>query len=65
MCDRDSHYIDREDALYRNILLAGMKFSDYDRDSRLYFRTTKEMLEEFRTSERTRRARWLSKTRIK
>ena len=43
----DSHYIDREDALYRNILLAGMKFSDYDRDSRLYFRTTKEMLEEF------------------
>ena len=43
----DSHYIDREDALYRNILLAGMKFSDYDRDSRLYFRTTEEMLKEF------------------
>lgn len=43
----DAHYIDEEDGIYRRILLAGMKFSDADRDSRLYFRTTEEMLEEF------------------
>lgn len=43
----DAHYLDEEDAVYRKILLAGMKYSDYERDSRLYFRTTEEMLEEF------------------
>lgn len=43
----DAHYLDVEDAVYRKILMAGMKFSDYERDSRLYFRTTEEMLEEF------------------
>lgn len=43
----DAHYIDDEDGIYRRILLAGMKFSDFDRDSKLYFRTTEEMLAEF------------------
>jgi len=43
----DAHYLDDEDGIYRRILMAGMKFSDADRDSHLYFRTTDEMLEEF------------------
>ena len=43
----DAHFLNREDELYRKILLAGMKFKDYDRDVGLYFRTTEEMLEEF------------------
>ena len=43
----DSHFLNREDELYRKILLAGQKFKDYDKDVGLYFRTTEEMLEEF------------------
>ncbi|MBQ8236053.1 MAG: PHP domain-containing protein, partial [Clostridia bacterium] len=43
----DVHFLKKEDDIYRQILQAGMKFSDYDRDSGLYLRTTKEMLEEF------------------
>ncbi len=43
----DAHYIDDEDGVYRRILMAGMKFSDADRDNHLYLRTTDEMLEEF------------------
>jgi len=43
----DAHYIDDEDGIYRRILMAGMKFSDADKDNHLYFRTTDEMLEEF------------------
>ena len=43
----DAHFMNKEDEIYRQILLAGQKFKDYDRDIELYFRTTEEMLEEF------------------
>ena len=43
----DAHFLNKEDEIGRKILLAGMKFKDYDRDIGLYFRTTDEMLEEF------------------
>ena len=43
----DAHYMDPEDEIYRRILMTGMKFSDADKPSRLYMRTTDEMLEEF------------------
>ncbi len=43
----DAHFINREDELYRKILLAGQKFKDYDKEVGIYFRTTEEMLEEF------------------
>ncbi len=43
----DAHFLNDEDELYRKILLAGQKFKDFDKDSRIYYRTTEEMLEEF------------------
>ncbi|MBQ9132203.1 MAG: PHP domain-containing protein, partial [Clostridia bacterium] len=43
----DAHFLNREDELYRKILLAGMKFKDFDKEVGLYLRTTDEMLEEF------------------
>ncbi len=43
----DAHFLNKEDEIYRKILLKGMKFSDADRDVGLYLRTTEEMLEEF------------------
>ncbi|MCD7747348.1 MAG: PolC-type DNA polymerase III [Firmicutes bacterium] len=43
----DVHFMDEEDEIYRQILMKGMKFSDADRKTKLYFRTTDEMLEEF------------------
>ena len=43
----DAHFIDPEDEIYRRILLAGMKFSDADKPTPIYLRTTEEMLEEF------------------
>ncbi len=43
----DAHFLHKEDEIYRKILMAGMKFSDADRDVGLYYRTTEEMLEEF------------------
>ena len=43
----DAHFLNREDEIYRKILLAGQKYKDYDRDIELYYRTTEEMLEEF------------------
>ena len=43
----DVHFINKEDEIYRQILLAGQKYKDYDRDIELYYRTTEEMLEEF------------------
>lgn len=43
----DAHFLDREDELYRKIILKGMKFQDGDRDIGLYLRTTEEMLAEF------------------
>ncbi len=43
----DAHFLNKEDEIYRKILMAGMKFSDADRDIGLYLRTTREMLDEF------------------
>ncbi len=43
----DVHFLDPEDEQYRKILQAAKKFADADRSCPIYFRTTKEMLEEF------------------
>ncbi|MBQ4353835.1 MAG: PolC-type DNA polymerase III [Clostridia bacterium] len=43
----DAHFKNPEDEIYRRIILAGLGFKDADHDSKLYFRTTEEMLEEF------------------
>lgn len=43
----DAHYADPGDAIYRNILMAGMGFKDAENGQGLYMRTTDEMLEEF------------------
>ena len=43
----DAHFLDPEDEIYRQILMHGMKYPDYARETKLYFRTTDEMLEEF------------------
>ena len=43
----DAHFPDREDEIYRKVLLSGLKFSDADKDVGIYFRTTDEMLAEF------------------
>lgn len=43
----DSHFLHKEDEIFRKILLKGMKFADGDKDVGLYLRTTEEMLEEF------------------
>ncbi|MEG2199584.1 MAG: PolC-type DNA polymerase III, partial [Anaerovorax sp.] len=43
----DAHYVDKEEALYRKILMAGLGYKDVEGQEGLYFRTTDEMLEEF------------------
>ena len=43
----DAHFVNKEDEIYRRILLAGMKFKDADKPTPIYLRTTEEMLEEF------------------
>ena len=43
----DVHFIDKEDEVYRRIIMAGKGFSDADDQAPLYLRTTEEMLEEF------------------
>ncbi len=43
----DAHFLNREDEVYRRIILAGMKFSDADKELPIYLRTTDEMLAEF------------------
>ena len=43
----DAHFVNKEDEIYRRILLAGMKFKDADKEMPIYLRTTDEMLEEF------------------
>jgi DNA polymerase-3 subunit alpha (Gram-positive type) len=43
----DAHFVNKEDEVYRRILLAGMKFKDADKDMPIYLRTTEEMLAEF------------------
>ncbi len=43
----DVHFLDREDEVFRRILLAGKGYADADHETLLYFRTTEEMLAEF------------------
>ena len=43
----DAHFLNKEDEVYRRILLAGLKMSDADNEMPIYLRTTDEMLDEF------------------
>ncbi len=43
----DAHYKNPEDEIYRRIILTGLGFKDADRETKLFYRTTEEMLEEF------------------
>ena len=44
----DVHFLEKHDEISRKILLTGMKFSDAGRHIPLYYRTTEEMLGEFK-----------------
>jgi len=43
----DAHFFSDEDALYRKIIMHGMKYKDVEFQAPLFMRTTDEMLEEF------------------
>ncbi len=43
----DVHFMDPEDSVYREILMAGQGYEDAANQAPLYLRTTEEMLEEF------------------
>ncbi len=43
----DVHFLNPEDAIFREILMAGQGFKDADQQAPLYFKSTDEMLEEF------------------
>ncbi|SCW26448.1 DNA polymerase III, alpha chain [Ruminococcaceae bacterium YRB3002] len=43
----DSHFLEKEDGMYRKYMLMNMGFEDAEMQSDLYFRTTDEMLQEF------------------
>ena len=43
----DVHFLNPEDAIFREILMTGQGFSDASEQAPLYFKTTDEMLEEF------------------
>ena len=44
----DAHFLDPEHEIFRHILLTSKGFEDADKDLPLYFKTTDEMLEEFK-----------------
>lgn len=44
----DVHFIDPEDAAFRKIIMAAEGFSDADNQPPLFYRTTEEMLDEFK-----------------
>ncbi len=44
----DVHFLDETGGLYRAILMSGKKFKDVDNQPPLYYRTTEEMLNEFK-----------------
>lgn len=43
----DSHYTEPDDAIYRNIVMAGMGYDDAENGEGLYMKTTDEMMAEF------------------
>ncbi len=43
----DAHFINKEDQIFRQVLMAGLGYKDGDNDTPIYFRTTDEMLKEF------------------
>lgn len=43
----DVHFLEKEDEIYRQILQTGLKYSDADKETKLYFKSTEEMLGEF------------------
>ncbi len=43
----DTHYTNKEDGKYRDVIMAGQGYKDVEDSSDLYLRTTEEMLEEF------------------
>jgi len=43
----DVHFLDPEDEVYREVLMAGQGYTDFDKQPPLYYKTTQEMLEEF------------------
>ncbi len=43
----DAHYLNQEDYIYRNIIMAAHGFKELDEEPSLYLKTTDELLEEF------------------
>ncbi len=43
----DVHFLNKEDEIYRRIVMGTQGFSDADEQAPLYYRTTREMLDEF------------------